>query len=235
MWDSSVRFSFGLRPPVDEQGAVDEVDNDAKGYQAMPTDIAPSPRTLGNQTAEAVINGYTNVTATSVQRPSTAPGRSHSFKHLSLEDTAKPTQDSTQSHIIKHSFATMTASKIGSSARDNITNDATTTPAPTDGHAASSYSLSSTASTGTPVMNLAVHTHLDNDTVAEEILRPVAAQLAKLRETTAANLPPVGNLVKAKSQIQLVKERLLPIGEFIVEYKNTLEQAEQGAMEMRLW
>jgi len=71
------------------------------------------------------------------------------------------------------------------------------------------------------------------DTVAAEILLPVASQLKKLAETTANFMPPPG--LKAKSQVQLVSERLLPIGEFVVRHISTLEEKQRGNVDMRLW
>jgi hypothetical protein len=82
--------------------------------------------------------------------------------------------------------------------------------------------------------NMSLPTDQSRDTLAEEILRPITAQLQKLASTNAPRIPPPGPL-KGKTHIQLVKARVLPIGEFIVEYLNTMEESQRGAMDMRFW
>lgn len=73
------------------------------------------------------------------------------------------------------------------------------------------------------------------DGVAEEMLLPVMTQLSKLKLTTPDSMPPLNAFFRAKSHLQLVRERLLPIGEFIMQQTMALEGRERWATEMRLW
>jgi hypothetical protein len=82
--------------------------------------------------------------------------------------------------------------------------------------------------------NMSLPVNESRDILAEEILRPISKQLQKLSNTTAAIMSPPGPL-KGKTQLELVNERVLPIGEFIVQYLHTLEVSQKGAMDMRLW
>ncbi|KAF2644643.1 hypothetical protein P280DRAFT_176288 [Massarina eburnea CBS 473.64] len=66
------------------------------------------------------------------------------------------------------------------------------------------------------------------------ILQPVQAHLEKLKQTTIANMPPQNNYIKSKTHIQLVRERLLRIGDFIVEWLRTVPEPERGFQEIRL-
>jgi hypothetical protein len=82
--------------------------------------------------------------------------------------------------------------------------------------------------------NMSLPVDESRDILAEEILCPISKQLQKLSNTTAASMAPPGPL-KGKTQLELVNERVLPIGEFIVQYLHTLEVSQKGAIDMRLW
>jgi hypothetical protein len=82
--------------------------------------------------------------------------------------------------------------------------------------------------------NMSLPVDESRDILAEEILRPISKQLQKLSNMTAASMSPPGPL-KGKTQLELVNERVLPIGEFIVQYLHTLEVSQKGAIDMRLW
>ncbi|KAL1596521.1 hypothetical protein SLS60_009168 [Paraconiothyrium brasiliense] len=71
----------------------------------------------------------------------------------------------------------------------------------------------------------------DPDPVAEAFLEPVKVQLKKLRLSTASAAPPpnMSTHFRIKSHLQLVRERLEPVGSFIVR-----EAKEDGKLEMRV-
>jgi hypothetical protein len=69
---------------------------------------------------------------------------------------------------------------------------------------------------------------------AEAILSPVSRHLQLLKQATIENLPPQISQLRCKTQTQIVKDRLLPVGEHIVNYVKTLKTAERGFAEMRL-
>jgi hypothetical protein len=218
MWDSFVRFGFGPRPPVEENH-----DQEA----ATSVNKAPSPPTTqksgssNNQTAE-IATTTTDAPSTPIRPPSTSPNRSLTSQHPSLTDTTEAAQNAKRSHIFPtHSFTTMADTKDSSLAKEVKTPGMATGPA--NSSTDSLPSLPSSTSTDTTAVDVTTSTEPETDTVAE------------LKETTVANLPPPGHVIKAKSQIQLVKARLLPIGEFVMEYKNTLAEEQRGWMEMRLW
>ncbi|CAI6337848.1 unnamed protein product [Periconia digitata] len=68
------------------------------------------------------------------------------------------------------------------------------------------------------------------DREAEVILEPVKEELEKLGQP----LPPAELQLKMKPGMQIIKERLLPIGEFIVRYVGSLEDKDRGRMELKL-
>ena len=71
----------------------------------------------------------------------------------------------------------------------------------------------------------------NRDVVAEEILRPVQDELRKLRTLMKPEAYPTGDSgIKVTPYLRVVKERLLPIGEFIVGYIQN-----NGALELQLW
>lgn len=77
----------------------------------------------------------------------------------------------------------------------------------------------------------------DPDPVAEAVLAPVRVQLKKLRLTTASAAPSPGMRAyfpRMKSHLQLVRERLEPVGAFIVEEVGKRKDG-GGALEMRIW
>ncbi|KAF2265480.1 hypothetical protein CC78DRAFT_599067 [Lojkania enalia] len=73
-------------------------------------------------------------------------------------------------------------------------------------------SLPSPATTPTPLLDLATQ-----DALCASLLAPIHSQLEQLKQTTWDRMPPSTLVVKAKPYRQLLKERLLPIGEFIIE------------------
>lgn len=71
----------------------------------------------------------------------------------------------------------------------------------------------------------------DPDPVSDDILEPVRTELEKLGSLTSPDTYPKGNgFLKVKPHGQLLRERLLPIGEFIRGYAEG-----NGALELRLW
>ena len=70
------------------------------------------------------------------------------------------------------------------------------------------------------------------DPVAEAFLEPVKVQLKKLRLSTASAAPPANMSAhfRVKSHLQLVRERLEPVGSFIVK-----EAKGDAGLEMRVW
>lgn len=76
-----------------------------------------------------------------------------------------------------------------------------------------------------------VPTPSDLDAISEAILEPVQFELERLSTLpTPASYPKASGLLKVKPHAQVLKERLLPIGEYIVEYTNG-----NGALELQLW
>ena len=71
----------------------------------------------------------------------------------------------------------------------------------------------------------------DPDPVVEEILESIAVELKKLKETPSPDTyPKASSALRVKPHAQLVKEKLLPIGEHIIEHANG-----DGTLELRLW
>lgn len=68
------------------------------------------------------------------------------------------------------------------------------------------------------------------------LLTPVRGKLEKLRDTTPESMPPYSPHLRVNVHSQVVKARLLPVGEFIV--REILEKAEEkskGLLELKLW
>ena len=73
-----------------------------------------------------------------------------------------------------------------------------------------------------------------DDAVAAEFFKPYKVYLEKLRETTLDAMPPPNTKVKAKTHLELVKARLLPIARLMVARLREFEYTDRGAIEMRL-
>ncbi|EMD64021.1 hypothetical protein COCSADRAFT_320304 [Bipolaris sorokiniana ND90Pr] len=66
------------------------------------------------------------------------------------------------------------------------------------------------------------------------ILSPVREDLQKLKILTPESLPPYSPRVRTKSHAQILKHKLLPIGQFIVTYLDRVPEHGRGALELQL-
>lgn len=66
------------------------------------------------------------------------------------------------------------------------------------------------------------------------ILSPVREDLQKLKTLTPESLPPYSPRVRAKSHAQILKHKLLPIGQFIVNYLDRVPEQGRGVLELKL-
>jgi hypothetical protein len=219
MWGCMVRINYRAQPPSDMEERTD----------GTPTvTVAPSRLTTdekGMPTAEpTTTTSVTAPTPSSHHFAQDALRRILDIERLSLQQTAETAQNDTHSNISTHSLT-----PTDRMAESTTKVDSTVTTASSDPSLFTPTSLPSSAAADVPALPASP----SYDAVAARILLPISPQLKKLTDTTTASMPPPG--LNAKSQIQLVKERLLPIGEFIVEYINNLEQKKRGSIEMRLW
>jgi hypothetical protein len=73
------------------------------------------------------------------------------------------------------------------------------------------------------------------DQEAEQILQPVRGLLLRLKDATPDKLPPSGTFLKTKTQMQIVTERLVPIGEHIMSVVKDMEPGAGTRLELKLW
>ena len=220
MWDYAIRFKFGPQLPPGGDAPTEGATSANENLFTVPTRQVITTTT--EPTTMAMANDF-------VSGPPSSPSALNTLhdiidiQRLSLENT-EPAQNNTHSHIATHSL-TVIAEPTAESQTEAAGIEDMELSYPSPG--------TPTASTAAVANTYGLPTYPDYDAIAADILLPVAVPLKKLAETTVAHMPPPG--LKAKSHMQLVKERLLPIGEFIVAYINGLEQRQRGAMEMRLW
>lgn len=66
------------------------------------------------------------------------------------------------------------------------------------------------------------------------ILSPVQKDLQRLRTLTPESLPPYNARLRTKSHAQILKHKLLPIGQAIIAHLDLVPQQDQGALELQL-
>lgn len=72
-----------------------------------------------------------------------------------------------------------------------------------------------------------------NDHEEAKILAPIKLQLQRLKATTPESMPTLHPDLKAKTHPQLLKQRLHPIGQFIV--RKTRNREDRAQIEIQLW
>ncbi|KAF1846177.1 uncharacterized protein K460DRAFT_406399 [Cucurbitaria berberidis CBS 394.84] len=68
----------------------------------------------------------------------------------------------------------------------------------------------------------------------ETYLTPVHAKLCSLKATTPESLPPYNPRLRTNSHAQVIKSRLLPVGEFIVRLLAQAPEEKRGMLELKL-
>lgn len=68
----------------------------------------------------------------------------------------------------------------------------------------------------------------------ERLFVPLSEQLHKLRNTTVTSLPDYNPRVRSKTYAQVIRSKLLPIGEFIVAHLASFPEADRGNIELRI-
>lgn len=79
-----------------------------------------------------------------------------------------------------------------------------------------------------------VPTYPDLDPTAERALRPVHSQLLRLKATTRDRMPPPNDRLRVTHHMTLVRNRLLPIGDYIVGLTRGMVANQGAQLEMRL-
>ena len=72
-----------------------------------------------------------------------------------------------------------------------------------------------------------------DDSEERAILKPILRKLEQLKATTKDRMPPDSAKVKVKPYMHLLRERLFPVGQFVV--AKTRDRADRWEMEVRLW
>jgi hypothetical protein len=72
-----------------------------------------------------------------------------------------------------------------------------------------------------------------NDKELRVILEPIRDRLLKLQAMTKASMPPQHHNLRAKTHLQVIRDRLIPIGEFVIQ--ETKDKANRWEMELKFW
>jgi len=65
------------------------------------------------------------------------------------------------------------------------------------------------------------------------ILEPIRDRLLKLQAMTKASMPPQHHNLRAKTHLQVVRDRFIPIGEFIIQ--ETKDKVKRWEVELNPW
>jgi hypothetical protein len=81
---------------------------------------------------------------------------------------------------------------------------------------------------------MASQVQFTDQTLIRQILSPVLDDLEKLKASTTESLSVDNPSLDSEAHAQVLKQKLLPIGQFIVHYLDSVEQVHRGALELAL-
>ncbi|KAF2124369.1 hypothetical protein P153DRAFT_390406 [Dothidotthia symphoricarpi CBS 119687] len=231
MWDSVVRFGFG--PPgrsVDEETPDEETTN-VKPVKS-PQDGAPDMPLLHEQTRSHDCT-MANDSYEFASSPPKAPDVSQHSSYSTEIESHIP------SHIPEGNMSFRSFLKKAKDRRKlmriELPSDVANPDSDHAGLLANARRVSFNEAPPEDDHDYITLTTSEDQTDMAVLLTPIRGKLQKLRETTPDSLPPYNPSVRAKTHAQVLKVRLLPIGEFIVhELLAKVPAEKRGILELKL-